>query len=139
LFESINSKAFLKCVSLSLSLSLKETSHPPSKWLRKMGLIPRFNEAARILFSYCIITSSNFFCIINISLLMSVVGNVNGTELVLDLDQAPNFGIKGFVSLENRPLNPKPDNISLPKPRLGAPPQEAFQLASSVARVFDLV
>ncbi len=34
---------------------------------------------------------------------MSVVGNVNGTELVLNLDQAPNFGIKGFVDLENHP------------------------------------
>jgi len=71
--------------------------------VKKMGLMPCFNEAIRIFFSYCIITSSNFFCIINISLLMRVVGNVNGTELVLDLDQAPNFGIKGFVSLENRP------------------------------------
>jgi hypothetical protein len=88
---------------LSLSLSLKETSHPPSKWLRKMGLMPCFNEAVRILFSHCSITSSNFFCIVNISLFMSVVGNVNGTELVLNLDQAPNFGIKGFVDLENHP------------------------------------
>ncbi len=67
-----------------------------------MGLMPHFNEHVRILFSYCI-NSSNFFCIINISLLMSVEGNVNGTELVLDLDQAPNFVIKAFVSLENRP------------------------------------
>jgi hypothetical protein len=90
-------------LSLSLSLSLSETSHPPSKWLRKKGLMPCFNEDVRILFSYCMITSSKLFCIINISLLMSVVGNVNGTELVLDMDQAPNFGIKGFVNLENRP------------------------------------
>lgn len=34
---------------------------------------------------------------------MNVAGIVNGTELVLDLDQAPNFVIKAFVSLENRP------------------------------------
>jgi hypothetical protein len=87
----------------SLSLSLKETSHPPFQMVKKMGLMRCFNEAVRILFCYCIITFSNFFCIINISLLMSVVGNVNGTELVLDLDQAPNLGIKGFASLENHP------------------------------------
>jgi hypothetical protein len=70
---------------------------------------------------------------------MRVVGDVNGTELVLDLDQAPNFGIKDFVNLKKSSLNPKPDNIALPKPRLGAPPQEAFELASSVEWVFDLV
>jgi hypothetical protein len=37
---------------------------------------------------------------------MSVVGLVNGTELVIDLDQAPNFGIKGFCKFKKIVLKP---------------------------------